>query len=53
MPKQVLVVEDNPDNMYVVDRILTHKGYSVQQATSGNDALSLVASMSFDPARAA
>ena len=48
MPKRILVVEDNPDNMYVMDRILTHNGYTVHQATSGQDALNLLARMPFD-----
>ena len=48
MSKRILVVEDNPDNMYVMDRILTHNGYVVQQATSGEDALNLLATMPFD-----
>ncbi len=39
MTKRVLVVEDNPDNMYVMDRILTHAGYIVEQASTGVDAL--------------
>ena len=41
MTKRILVVEDNPDNMYVMDRILTHAGYTVVQATTGVDALRL------------
>ncbi len=48
MSKRILVVEDNPDNMYVMDRILTHNGYKVHQATSGQDALNLLATMPFD-----
>jgi CheY-like chemotaxis protein len=48
MPKQILVVEDNPDNMYVVDRLLTHQGYAVQQATSGVEALNMIAATRFD-----
>ncbi len=48
MSKRILVVEDNPDNMYVMDRILTHNGYIVHQATSGQDALNLLARMPFD-----
>ncbi len=48
MPKRILVVEDNPDNMYVVDRILTHQGYVVQQAISGIEALSILESTPCD-----
>jgi CheY-like chemotaxis protein len=46
--KRILVVEDNPDNMYVMDRILTHRGYSVGEATSGADALRMIAETPFD-----
>lgn len=35
----ILVVEDNPDNMYVLDHLLTRKGYTVRQAGRGEDAL--------------
>lgn len=48
MAKHILVVEDNPDNMYVMDRILTHRGYMVAEATSGQDALTMIAQTSFD-----
>ncbi|MDQ5851494.1 MAG: response regulator [Chloroflexota bacterium] len=48
MSKRILVVEDNPDNMYVMDHLLTRSGYAVQQATSGEDALDLLARMPFD-----
>ena len=48
MSKRILVVEDNPDNMYVMDHILTHRGYAVHQATSGQDALNLMSTMAFD-----
>jgi len=47
-PKCILVVEDNPDNMYVMDRLLTHHGYAVQQAMSGGDALGVLATTPFD-----
>ncbi len=40
--KTILIVEDNPDNMYVLDHLLTHRGYRVQQAISGEEALSQV-----------
>ncbi len=47
MSKAILVVEDNPDNMYVVDRVPTHAGHTVTQATSGAEALRLVEGQSF------
>jgi CheY-like chemotaxis protein len=37
--ESILVVEDNPDNMYVLDHLLTRKGYTVRQAGRGEDAL--------------
>ncbi len=37
--RTILVVEDNPDSMYVLDYLLTHKGYMVQQAVRGEEAL--------------
>ena len=42
--KRILVVEDNPDNMYVMDRILRHAGYEVAQAAHAEDALKMIAS---------
>lgn len=48
MLQRILVVEDNPDNMYVVDRVLTHQGYAVHQATSGEEALTLAAAEPFE-----
>lgn len=48
MAKRILVVEDNPDNMYVVDRLLTHHGYAVHQAVSGSEALRLLEAAPFD-----
>lgn len=38
----ILVVEDNPDNMYVLDHLLTRKGYRVRQAARGEDALTQI-----------
>ncbi len=48
MPKRILVVEDNPDNMYVMDRILTHSGYSVAEAASGDEAIRIAAQEQVD-----
>jgi two-component system, cell cycle response regulator DivK len=41
-PATILVVEDNPDNMYVLDHLLSRKGYQVRQAVRGEDALALI-----------
>jgi len=38
----ILVVEDNVDNMYVLDHVLTRNGYVVQQAMRGDEALRLM-----------
>lgn len=38
----ILVVEDNPDNMYVLDHLLTRKGYAVRQAARGEEALAII-----------
>lgn len=38
----ILVVEDNPDNMYVLDHLLTRKGYTVRQATRGDEAIAQI-----------
>jgi CheY-like chemotaxis protein len=38
----ILVVEDNADNMYVLDHLLTRKGYIVRQAVRGEDALAQI-----------
>lgn len=46
--KRILVVEDNPDNMYVMDRILTHYGFGVHEATSGVEALRLLETNVYD-----
>ena len=39
MSKKVLVVEDNPTNMRVIRMVLSNKGYSVLEATDGEEAL--------------
>lgn len=43
MNKPILVVEDNPDNMYVLDHLLTRKGHTVLQAVNGHEALQQIA----------
>ena len=40
----VLVVEDHPDSLYIVSRLLDHVGYRVLQARSGEEAAELVRS---------
>lgn len=48
MAKQVLVVEDNPDNMKLVTWILEDEGYEVTPAFSGEECLKLAAQNTFD-----
>jgi PAS domain S-box-containing protein len=38
----ILIVDDTPDNLRLLERILTRKGYTVRPVTSGNMALSSV-----------
>lgn len=39
--KQILVVEDNQANMYLIDFILTHAGHQVLKADTGEKAVEL------------
>jgi two-component system cell cycle response regulator DivK len=41
MGKNILYVEDNPDNMLLVKRVLQSRGYSVLEAPNGMDGLSI------------
>ena len=40
---RILVVEDNPKNLKLVRDVLTHSGYEVIEATSGEDGVRLAA----------
>jgi two-component system, cell cycle response regulator DivK len=42
-PRRILVVEDNPKNLKLVRDVLTHFGYDVIEATSGEDGVRLAA----------
>jgi len=42
MSKTILVVEDNPVNMRLVRLILRTRGYDVQEATTGHEALAML-----------
>lgn len=44
MAKQVLCIEDNPDNMLLVKRVLEARGYVVLEARNGNEGLSMAES---------
>ena len=37
--KRILVIEDNPDNMYLCSRILKNSGYEVIPATTGEEGI--------------
>ena len=39
--RRILVVEDNPKNLKLVRDVLTHSGYEVIEATSGEDGVRL------------
>jgi two-component system, cell cycle response regulator DivK len=40
-PATILIVDDNPDNLFVLDNLLTHVGHRVIQARDGAEALRL------------
>jgi CheY-like chemotaxis protein len=42
-PTRILIVDDTPQNITLLDAVLTPRGYSVDTASSGADALSRVA----------
>ncbi len=41
--KKILIVEDTPANMYLVQFILTHAGYQVVEATTGEQGVEMAA----------
>lgn len=47
-PNRILVVEDNPKNLKLVRDVLTHSGYEVIEATSGEDGVRLAGETSPD-----
>jgi len=48
MSKKVLVVDDQPGIRLLLKDVLTHEGYKVQTATTGQEALDLVQNGAFD-----
>ena len=40
----ILIVDDQPDNLYVLERLLKGQGYTVIQASTGEDALEVARS---------
>jgi two-component system cell cycle response regulator DivK len=47
-PNRILVVEDNPKNLKLVRDVLTHSGYEVIEAMSGEDGVRLACEESPD-----
>lgn len=41
MPKNILYIEDNPDNMTLVRRVLLARGYGLLEARNGREGLSM------------
>jgi len=50
MSKNVLLVEDNVDSQTLVYHLLTHMGYTVIVANTGEEALGLLQTQTFDMA---
>jgi two-component system cell cycle response regulator DivK len=48
MSKNILYIEDNPDNMLLVKRVLQSRGYTVLEATNGLEGVSMAESQSPD-----
>jgi PAS domain S-box-containing protein len=48
VPKDILCVDDNPRNLYVICEILRAAGHTAIEAGSGEEALELLASRKFD-----
>lgn len=49
MPGRILLVEDNPQNRYLVTFLLEKSGYTVEAALDGEEALQVIESMSPPP----
>ena len=41
MAYKILYIEDNPDNMHLIQRVLTARGYEVYGAETGSDGVSM------------
>jgi two-component system, cell cycle response regulator DivK len=48
MGKNILCVEDNPDNMLLVKRVLQARGYCVLEAKNGSEGLSIAEGQDVD-----
>jgi two-component system cell cycle response regulator DivK len=48
MAIKILYVEDNPDNMHLIQRVLTARGYEVYGASNGLDGVSMAEELKLD-----
>ncbi len=48
MPKNILYIEDNPDNMTLVRRVLLARGYALLEAKNGLEGLSMATNQNVD-----
>lgn len=48
MPMKILIVDDNPDNLYMLESLLKGGGYEVAAATDGVEAIDKLKKTSFD-----
>ena len=48
MKKNILYIEDNPENMVLVKRVLNSHGYSMFEATNGMEGLSIAETQDVD-----
>jgi len=48
MPKNILYIEDNPDNMLLVKRVLVSRGYRLLEAKDGMEGLSMATNEKVD-----
>src|SRR5512140_2454798 len=48
MPQNILYIEDNPDNMLLVRRVLVSRGYNLLEAPNGLDGLAIANNQKVD-----
>ncbi|MBX3039224.1 MAG: response regulator [Bdellovibrionaceae bacterium] len=46
--KRILIVDDTPDNRFLIERILTRRGFSVEHAENGEEGVQKALSQNFD-----